>query len=118
MVLINPWSIAAGLLLGAFTFWEDRKNGRERGKAEAKMAVSKLMDEVVFQVSDDSRTQLRRVHRTLRDHFTLINDQRLRAASDAARTAADGGSQADPRLAELQAHLSDLRQLRIRLTTH
>jgi hypothetical protein len=118
MVLINPWSIAAGLLLGAFTFWEDRKNGRERSKAEAKMAVSKLMDEVVFQVSDDSRTQLRRVHRTLRDHFTVINDQRLRAASDAVRTAADGGSQADPRLVELQTHLSDLRQLRIRLTTH
>jgi hypothetical protein len=83
--LISVWSVAAGVLLGLFTFWEDRKNGKERGRAEAKMAVAKLMDSVNFRVGDELRTQLRTVHRTLRDHFTEINDQRLRAASDAVR---------------------------------
>jgi hypothetical protein len=115
MVLINVWSIAAGVLLGVFTFWEDCKAGKERARAEAKVAVAKLMDEVIFQVGDELRTQLRRVHRELRDHFTAINDGRLRAASDAVRSAADGGRQ-DPRLIELEANLAELRPLRMRLS--
>jgi hypothetical protein len=117
LVLINPWSIGAGVLLGVFTFWEDRKNGKERTKAESKMAVSKLMDEVIFRAGDDSRTQLRRVHRTLRDHFTVINDQRLRAASDAVRSASESsqGNGQDARVTELQANLAEVGQLRGRV---
>ncbi|MDT7751260.1 MAG: hypothetical protein QOC67_3496 [Pseudonocardiales bacterium] len=122
MVLINVWSVAAGVLLGVFTFWEDAKNSKERGKAEARMAVSKLTDEANFRVGDDLRTQLRAVHRTLRDHFTVINDQRLRAAADTARTAADAaqhnGGQRNARLSELQNNLAELRQLQARLPHH
>ncbi|MDT7565900.1 MAG: hypothetical protein QOG76_4524 [Pseudonocardiales bacterium] len=122
MVLINVWSVAAGVLLGVFTFWEDAKNSKERGKAEARMAVSKLTDEANFRVGDDLRTQLRAVHRTLRDHFTVINDQRLRAAADTARTAADAaqhnGGQRNTRLSELQNNLAELRQLQARLPNH
>jgi hypothetical protein len=118
--LISVWSVTAGVLLGLFTFWEDHKNGKERGKAEAKMAVSKLMDSVNFRVGDELRAQLRAVHRTLRDHFTEINDQRLRAASDAVRAAVDAaqvtGGQRDTRLSQLQNSLAELRQLRIRTT--
>lgn len=118
--LISVWSVAAGVLLGLFTFWEDHKNGKERGKAEAKMAVSKLMDSVNFRVGDELRAQLRAVHRTLRDHFTEINDQRLRAASDAVRAAVEAaqrnGGQRDARLSQLQNYLAELRQLRIRAT--
>jgi len=119
LALISVWSVAAGVLLGLFTFWEDRKNGQERGKAEAKMAVSKLMDNVNFRVGDELRTQLRAVHRALRDHFTQINDQRLRTAADAVRAATDTASvngQRDARLSQLQNHLTELRQLRIRAT--
>ncbi|MBO0874866.1 MAG: hypothetical protein J2P19_15885 [Pseudonocardia sp.] len=119
--LISIWSVAAGVLLGVFTFWEDRKNGRERAKAEAKMAVAKLMDHVNFRVGDELRTQLRAVHRTLRDHFTEINDQRLRTASDAVRAASEsvqqGDGQHDARMSALQDHLAELRQLRIRTST-
>ncbi|WP_445182975.1 hypothetical protein ACTXG6_31140 [Pseudonocardia sp. Cha107L01] len=122
MVLINVWSVAAGVLLGVFTFWEDAKNSKERGKAEARMAVSKLTDEANFRVGDDLRTQLRAVHRTLRDHFTVINDQRLRAAADTARTAADAaqynGGQRSTRLSGLQNNLAELRQLQARLPNH
>lgn len=118
--LISVWSVTAGVLLGLFTFWEDRKNGKERGKAEAKMAVSRLMDSVNFRVGDELRAQLRAVHRTMRDHFTEINDQRLRAASDAVRAAVDAaqlnGGQRETRLSQLQNYLAELRQLRIRAT--
>jgi hypothetical protein len=117
LALISVWSVGAGVLLGLFTFWEDRKNGHERGKAEAKMAVSKLMDTVNFRVGDELRSQLRAVHRALRDHFTEINDQRLRTAADAVRAAATpNGGQHDARLSQLQNHLAELRQLRIRAT--
>lgn len=118
--LISVWSVAAGVLLGLFTFWEDRKNSHERGKVEAKMAVSKLMDNVNFQVGDELRAQLRSVHRALRDHFTELNDQRLRTAADAVRTTIDTASahsgQRDERLSQLQNHLAELRQVRIRAT--
>ena len=118
LALISVWSVAAGVLLGLFTFWEDRKNGHERGKAEAKMAVSKMMDNVNFRVGDELRAQLRAVHRALRDHFTEVNDQRLRIAADAVRAAVDAagvnGGQRDARLSQLQYYLAELRQLRIR----
>jgi hypothetical protein len=120
LALISVWSVAAGVLLGLFTFWEDRKNGHERGKAEAKMAVSKMMDHVNFRVGDELRAQLRAVHRALRDHFTQVNDQRLRTAADAVRAAADAtginAGQRDPRLSQLHNYLAELRQLRIRAT--
>jgi hypothetical protein len=41
--LISVYSAGAGLLLGAFAFWEDRKNSNQRGNTEATMAVAKLM---------------------------------------------------------------------------
>jgi hypothetical protein len=117
--LISVYSVGAGVLLGLFTFWEDRKNGRERGKAGATMAVSKLMDSVNFRVGDDLRTQLRAVHRAMRDHFTGINDQLLRAASDSVRAAVEAvqrGDQGNSRAAELQNYLAELRQIRVRAT--
>jgi hypothetical protein len=72
---------------------------------------------VIFRAGDDSRTQLRRVHRTLRDHFTVINDQRLRAASDAVRSASEAsqGKGQDARVTELQANLAEVGQLRGRI---
>lgn len=115
--LISVWSVGAGLLLGAFTFWEDRKNAKDRGKSEASVAVAKLMDSVNFRVGDDLRTQLRAVHRSMRDHFTEINDQLLRAASDSYRSAVEAvqrGDQPDARAAELQSNLAELRQLQVR----
>jgi hypothetical protein len=82
------------------------------------MAVSKLMDNVNFRVGDELRAQLRAVHRELRDHFTEINDQRLRTAAEAVRAAAavPNGGQRDARLSQLHNYLAELRQLRVRAT--
>jgi hypothetical protein len=53
----------------------------------------------------------------MRDHFTEINDQLLRAASDSYRSASEAvqrGDQPDGRAAELQSNLAELRQLQVR----
>lgn len=121
--LLNVWSVSAGIALGLHTLWEEHRNGIERRKAEAKMAVSKLMDDVIFQVGDESRTGLRTVHRTLRDHFTKVGDEKLRNADAAVRAAAEAAAQhnsnnnGNGRAAQIQSTLAELRQLRQRATT-
>lgn len=113
--LISVYSVGAGLLLGAFTFWEDRKNTRERHRGEAKVTAAKTLDEANFRVGDHQRAQLRTVHRTLRDHFTTINDARLKEAADAVRAASEGGgdtARRQERATELESHLAELRELR------
>ncbi len=115
--LISVYSVAAGVLLGVFTFFEDRRNSTERRRAEARVSAAKLLDAANFRIGDDQRTQLRAVHRTLRDHFTLINDERLREAAEAVRTASTDDGAARARLAELQSGLAELAELRQRLAT-
>jgi hypothetical protein len=83
LALVNPWSIGAGVLLGANTFWEDRKAQTSRGQAEAKAAVARLMDDVIFQVGKESKYRLREAQRTLRDHFTMTATEILRSADNA-----------------------------------
>lgn len=118
LALVNPWSIGAGVLLGANTFWEDRKSHTSRRQAEAKAAVARLMDDVIFQVGKESKYRLRETQRTLRDHFAMIATEMLRSADEALR-AAQEASQVDAnhragRIAEVQNGLSNLRQLRVR----
>ena len=67
-------------------------------------------DAVAEQPATELRTQLRAVHRALRDHFTQINDQRLRTAVDAVRAATDTASvngQRDARLSVPQRQTTD-----------
>lgn len=117
LALLNPWSIGAGVILGAHTFWEERKNRSARRQAEAKLAVSRLMDDVIFQVGKEATFRLREVQRYLRDHFTAVANELLRSADDAVY-AAQMASQAhaeerDARLAQVADRLSQLRQLRV-----
>lgn len=118
LALVNPWSIGAGVLLGGNTFWEDRKSQTSRRQAEAKAAVARLMDDVIFQVGNESKYRLREAQRTLRDHFTTIATEMLRSADDALRAAHEANQvhtehRAD-RIAGVENALSDLRQLRLR----
>ncbi len=114
--LISVYSVGAGVLLGVFTFFEDRRTTTERRRAEARVAAAKLLDAANFRVGDDQRTQLRAVHRMLRDHFTVINDARLREASDAVRTAASDEGTGRERIAELESGVLELRELREQLS--
>ncbi|MVU76293.1 hypothetical protein GPX89_03435 [Nocardia sp. ET3-3] len=117
MSLVNWYSGGAAVLLGVNALWDDRKARRQRRQAEAKMAVARLMDDVIFQVSKESRYRLRAVQRSLRDHFTEIAtatlrsvDASLRAAEEAATVGSGAGREA--RLTEIERSLVRLREIR------
>lgn len=114
--LISVYSVGAGVLLGVYTFFEDRRNVRERRTAEGRAVAARLLDDANFRAGDHQRTQLRALHRTLRDHFTAINDQRLRAAADAVRAADEGAAvlteQHRARIVELEELLAELDDVR------
>ncbi|GAB2547019.1 dynamin family protein [Nocardia heshunensis] len=117
MSLVNWYSGGAAVLLGVNALWDDRKARRQRRQAEAKVAVARLMDDVIFQVSKESRYRLRSVQRSLRDHFTEIAsatlrsvDASLRAAEEAATIGSGAGREA--RLTEIERSLVRLREIR------
>jgi GTPase Era involved in 16S rRNA processing len=116
MPLVNWYSAAAAVLLGVNALWDDRKARKQRRQAEAKVAVARLMDDVVFQVGKESRNRLRAMQRTLRDHFTDIATDVLRAADEALRSAEEAsgkyGDRREQRIAELDLQLGKLRGLR------
>ncbi|MEV6430558.1 dynamin family protein [Nocardia sp. NPDC051463] len=119
MSLVNWYSGAAGALLGINALWDVRKARRQRRRAEAKAAVSRLMDDVIFQVSKELRNRLRAVQRVLRDHFTEVGADVSRTADDAVRAAEDAyakyGERGQDRVADLDTQLGRLRSLRTRV---
>ncbi|KAB1643103.1 dynamin family protein [Gulosibacter chungangensis] len=70
MALVNPISIAAGLIMGGFAYRQEANSRLEQRRNEAKMAVRKLVDESIFQVSKEARDRISRIRRVLRDHFS------------------------------------------------
>jgi hypothetical protein len=117
LALVNPFSIGAGVLLGANTYREDRKARTARRQTEAKVAVSRLMDDVIFQVGKESKQRLREVQRVLRDHFTDLATEMLRSVDDSLRAAADASKMHDDhratRSAQIRRELDTLRQIRM-----
>jgi hypothetical protein len=117
LALVNPWSIGAGVLLGANTFREDRKARTFQRQVEAKAAVARLMDDVIFQVGRESKYRIREVHRTLRDHFSAVAVELARSADDALRAAqqANQGHVEDRefRMGRVEDRLAELRHLRL-----
>jgi len=118
MSLVNWYSAGAGVLLGVNALWDARRSRKQRRQAEAKVAVARLMDDVIFQVSKESRNRLRGVQRNLRDHFTEIATDALRSADEALRAAEEAGEQygegGRQRLERLDTELSKLGRLRQR----
>ncbi|AYF78868.1 hypothetical protein D7D52_09330 [Nocardia yunnanensis] len=117
MSLVNWYSGGAAVLLGVNALWDDRKARRQRRQAEAKMAVARLMDDVIFQVSKESRSRLRTVQRSLRDHFTEIANSTLRSVDASLRAAEEAatlhsGAGREQRLTEIERSLVRLREIR------
>ena len=109
MAMINPISGAAAVLLGAKGVHDEKKRLLEKRRADTKQAVRKHIDDVTFQVGKDSRDMLRRVQRTLRDHFTDVAQEvatsmseSVSSAQDAVKTATGGR---DERVRNLKAEL-------------
>ncbi|MGQ0844934.1 MAG: dynamin family protein [Sporichthyaceae bacterium] len=108
MALLNPFSVGAGLLLGQRSVRDEKKRHLSRRQTEAKNAVRRYADDVVFHVGKDSRDLLRDVSRQLRDHFTALATEvetslreQVRVAEDAARADSSGR---DARVAKLREH--------------
>ncbi|MGH3692721.1 MAG: dynamin family protein [Pseudonocardiaceae bacterium] len=117
MALINPISLAAGLVLGGKTLREDKQNRLKRHKAEAQMLLRKQVDEVSFQVSKECRDRLREVQRLLRDHFNDVASElhrslseSIQAAEKAANTEASGAQARIHRITTELAQIESLRQ--------
>ncbi|MGH3937366.1 MAG: dynamin family protein [Pseudonocardiaceae bacterium] len=119
--LINPFSIGAGLLLGGKTITDERRRMTNRRQSEAKAAVRRYIDDVIFQASKESRDMLRRVQRDLRDHFTAQAEEMNRSLGDSLR-AAEGSvktskSDREHRLVEIKSELERLETLQRKVRT-
>ncbi|MDQ3764298.1 MAG: dynamin family protein [Actinomycetota bacterium] len=116
MALINPISVAAGLVLGTKTLREDKHSRLKRQQAEAQMLLRRQVDDVIFHVGKECRDRLRQVQRLLRDHFTEVAtelhrslSESIQAAEKAANTEASGRQQ---RIQQIKAELGQIDALR------
>jgi hypothetical protein len=87
MALLNPFSVGAGLLLGQRSLRDEKKRLLTRRQTEAKNAVRRYADDVIFHVGKESRDLLRDVTRQLRDHFTAVASELEISLKEAARLA-------------------------------
>lgn len=92
MALVNPISLAAGVIMGGFAYRQDAQQRIEQRRAEAKSAVRKLIDEAIFQVGKESRDRMGRIKRTLRDHFIEVAEHLKRSLAQSRRAAQEGAS--------------------------
>ncbi|MDK3255093.1 dynamin family protein [Blastococcus capsensis] len=83
LAVINPLSLAVGVVLGRKAYQDDKAARRQRRQTEAKQIVRRHLDEVVFQVGKQLKDQLRMVQRTLRDLITDTVDELSRTLGDA-----------------------------------
>ncbi|WP_090710941.1 dynamin family protein [Mycetocola miduiensis] len=116
MSLINPFSIAAGLLIGGKAFRDDKEARLQRRRAEAKQLVRRQIDDVIFQVGKQLKDRLRLIQRATRDHFTEIAEEHHRSLTDsvlAAQKAANSFTQERAhRITEIKLELKRVGALR------
>ncbi|WP_299959496.1 dynamin family protein [uncultured Modestobacter sp.] len=115
MSLINPISLGAGLVIGSKAYRDDKVVRRQRRQAEAKAAVRRHLDEVVFHVGKQLKDRLRVVQRTLRDLITDTVEEMSRTLAEAHRTAQRAAKTATAdratRIRELRARLEEVERL-------
>lgn len=119
--LLNPFAIGAGVLLGGKAVTDERRRVVTRRQQEAKAAVRRYIDDVIFQSSKETRDMLRRVQRDLRDHFTSQAEEMNRSLGDSLRAAEKAvkasKSEREHRLTEIAAELERLETLQKRVRT-
>jgi Dynamin family len=116
--LINPFSIGAGLLLGAKGFTDDRRRVYAKRQNDAKAAIRHYADDVIFQAGKESRELLRRVQRDLRDYYTDRAEETNRSLKDslvkAEQSVRASKEEQQRRLAEIPKELARLEELHSR----
>jgi hypothetical protein len=115
LTLLNPLSIAAGVLLGRKTVRDERKRLLLRHQADAKAAVRRYVDDLLFQLAKQSRDMLRESQRVLRDHFTGIAEELVRSLSESAhaaqRAVATAEADRERRILDLEAEIGRVEHL-------
>ncbi|MGY1704291.1 dynamin family protein [Geodermatophilus sp. SYSU D00697] len=115
MAIINPISLAAGVLLGRKAYNDDKKQRVQRRQSEAKAVVRRHLDEVVFQVGKQLKDRLRTVQRTLRDLITDTAEEMSRSLADAVaaaqRSTKEATAERDARIRSLRLRLDQLDRL-------
>jgi hypothetical protein len=116
MPLVNPFSVGAGLLLGGKGVTDDRRRVWTKRQNEAKAAVRRYADDVIFQAGKESRELLRRVQRDLRDYYTDRAEETNRSLKEsltsAERSVRSSKEERERRLAEIPVELRRLAALR------
>jgi hypothetical protein len=115
LTLLNPFSAAAGLLMGGKMMRDESRRLLDRRRMEAKNTVRRYVDDVSFQVGKQSRDMLRHVQRELRDHFMARSDELVRSAQEsliaAERATQTGAAERQQRIADLRAELERIAAL-------
>jgi Dynamin family len=116
MALINPISVAAGLMLGTKTLREDKQSRLKRQQTEAQLLLRRQVDDVIFHVGKECRDRLRQVQRLLRDHFSEVAAELHRSLAEsiqaAERAANTEGSNRARRISRLETELAQIDALR------
>ncbi len=116
MAIINPISVGIGVIMGGKAYRDDQKARVRRRQTEAKAAVRRHVDEVVFQVGKDSKDRLRQMQRVLRDHFTNTAEELYRSLDDSVRSAREaakaGESGRTERVAAVRATVERIEAVR------
>jgi hypothetical protein len=115
LTLLNPFSAAAGLLMGGKMVRDESRRLLDRRRMEAKNTVRRYVDDISFQVGKQSRDMLRYMQRDLRDLFMARSDELVRSAQEsliAAERAVDSGeAERQQRIADLNAELERIAAL-------
>ena len=113
--LLNPFSAAAGLLMGGKMVRDESRRLLDRRRMEAKNTVRRYVDDVSFQVGKQSRDMLRYMQRDLRDHFMARSDELVRSAQESLiateRALQAGEAERQQRIADLHAELERIAAL-------
>lgn len=113
--LLNPFSAAAGLLMGGKMVRDESRRLLDRRRMEAKNTVRRYVDDVSFQVGKQSRDMLRYMQRDLRDHFMARSDELVRSAQESLiateRALQTGEAERQQRIADLHAELERIAAL-------
>ena len=113
--MFNPISLGAGLLMGRKAYHEDMDNRMLRVRNEAKTAVRRFVDDVLFVVTKESRDRLKTVQRQLRDHYREIANQTTRSLNESLQATLAAArleeTERNNRVRELERQTNILRQV-------
>ncbi|WP_199509946.1 GTP-binding protein [Nucisporomicrobium flavum] len=87
MSLINPISIGGGAIFGGRTIREESKSLLKRRQATAKLAVQRHVDQIFVGLAKDAKDSVRRLQRTLRDHYSGVTEDIHEAIMESLRSA-------------------------------